>query len=362
MAPDVTASDAAASGGNSGSGVIPPDWSVYAAPVNALLLAAEQFGAKRADLLDRIGLDASSLSDPEARIALTQYFHLFKLAEKLTGNSDIALYAGRIGYLGGLNLQLYMATICHTFRDYLNLMPSVLKMWGDIGEVKIKAAGDMIRLEWLPLADATTSDRYLTDAVLAASAAIVDSLCLLPVPVRRAEVTYAQPANTDVLGQLFGAEIEFEADISCLYFARQSLDFPLVQQNYQGSPGGRGSLVPFADLFDGKDPSDKFWSRLRQSIVRLLPLGDLSMSGVASDMNMSARTFQRHMQQRGTCFRDEVKDIRSQLAVRYLADPNISVTDAAFLLGYSDQGAFSNAFKSWHGCAPSDFRVKTLLA
>ena len=347
---------------SSNSEGIPRDWSVYAAPINALLLAAEQLGASRRELLDRSGINAALLSDPESRIALVQYFNLFGLAEELTGNSDIALYAGRIGYLGGLNLQLYMATICHRFRDYLNLMPSVLKMWGDIGEVKIQAAGDLIRLEWHPLVSATTSDRYLSDAVLAASAAIVDSLCIMPVPVRRAAVTYAEPAETDLLHRLFGDGIEFDSDVSCLYFDRLSLDFPLVQQNYQGAQGARGGLVPFADLFDGKDPSDKFWSRLRQSIVRLLPLGDLCMMGVASDMTMSARTLQRHLQQRGTCFRDEVKDIRSQLAIRYLADPNISVTDIAFLLGYSDQGAFSNAFKSWHSCAPSEFRIKAILA
>ncbi len=341
------------------SAAIPSDWSVYAASINSLLLAAEQLGAPRSDLLVGSGIDETLLSAPENRISLGQYFKLFRTAEQLTGNSDIALYAGRVGYLAGLNLQLYMATICHSFRDYLNLMPSVLKMWGDIGEVKITAAGDLIRLEWRPLVTATSNDRFLTDAMLAASAAIVDSLCVMPVPVRSAALTYAKPANTEFLQQLFGNTIEFGADVSCLYFDRSSLDFPLVKQNYQGAQGG---LVPFADLFDGKDPSDKFWSRLRQSIVGLLPLGDLSMKDVSSDMNMSSRSLQRHLQQRGTCFRDEVKDIRSQLAVRYLADPSISVTDTAFLLGYSDQGAFSNAFKSWHSCAPSEFRVKATLA
>ncbi len=335
------------------------DWTVYAAPVNSLLLAAEQLGAARADLIDAAALTGAALADPENRIPVSHYFKLFEAAERMTGDPDIGLYAGRISYLTGLNLQLYMATICHTFRDYLNLMPSVLKMWGDIGEVKIRAEGDLIRLEWLPLAPATGVQRYLTDIMLSASALIVDSLCVMPIPARRVYVTYERPDDIELLEKMLGSDIAFGQSVSCLYFDRISLSYPLVQQNYRRADGG---TIPFADLFDGKDPSDKFWSRLRQSIVRLLPLGDLSMSGVASDMNMSARTLQRHLQQRGTCFRDEVKDIRSQLAVRYLADPNVSVTDTAFLLGYSDQGAFSNAFKSWHACAPTDFRAKARLA
>jgi len=28
------------------------------------------------------------------------------------------------------------------------------------------------------------------------------------------------------------------------------------------------------------------------------------------------------------------------------------------LLGYSDQASFSNAFKTWRGCAPSEYRQR----
>lgn len=327
--------------------------------MNSLLLAAEQLGARRKELLYAARLDADWLLDPEHRIPVETYFDLFHAAEQATGSADIGLYAGRISYLTGLNLQLYMATICHTFRDYLNLMPSVLKMWGDIGEVKIKADGEFIRLEWRPLEPATGTKRYLTDVMLSASAMIVDSLCVLPNPVLEASVTYSRPTELEMLKRMLGPNIAFGAETSCLYFARASLKYPLVQQNYRRAQGG---VIPFADLFDGKDPSDKFWSRMRQSIVRLLPLGDLSIGAVAADMNMSSRTLQRHLRQRDSNFRHEVRDIRSQLAVRYLNDPTVSVTDTAFLLGYSDQAAFSTAFKSWHACAPSDYREKIGMA
>lgn len=327
--------------------------------MNSLLLAAEQLGAGKSELVAASKLDAVALENPENRIPVADYFRLFAAAEYATGCADIGLYAGRISYLTGLNLQLYMATICHTFRDYLNLMPSVLKMWGDIGEVKIVADGPFIRLEWRPLEPATGAQRYLTDVMLAASAMIVDSLCAMPNPVLRAQVTYSKPEDTSLLTKMLGADIEFGSDLSCLYFDRASLKLPLVQQNYRRAEGG---VIPFADLFDGKDPSDKFWSRLRQSIVRLLPLGDLSISAVADEMNMSSRSLQRHLQQRETSFRDEVRSIRSELAVRYLGDPSLTVTDTAFLLGYSDQGAFSSAFKNWHAYAPSDYREKHGLA
>ena len=46
------------------------------------------------------------------------------------------------------------------------------------------------------------------------------------------------------------------------------------------------------------------------------------------------------------------------MALRYLADDRLGITEIAFLLGYADQGSFSSALKSWQGVSPRDFRRK----
>lgn len=331
------------------------EWSVFAAPVNAVLLAGEQHGVKRSLLLAAVGLSEAALAAPDSRVSVKTYLDLARRAVAAVEDPDLALLSGRISFLSGLNLQIYMTTICHTFRDYLNLMPSVLKLWGDIGEVKISADGDFIRLEWHPLDPETGRDRFLSDSMLYASSLIVDSLCLLPVPVLKARFTYAEPADKIALRRAFGNDLGFDAPISCLYFARESLGYPLAKQNYRAGPG---AAIPFSDLFDGKDPSDKFWARLRQAIVQRLPLGELSQGDVAADMNLSVRSLQRQLAERGTQFRQEVRAIREQLARRYLADQAVSITEAAFLLGYGDQSAFSTAFKGWTGQAPSEYQER----
>ena len=48
--------------------------------------------------------------------------------------------------------------------------------------------------------------------------------------------------------------------------------------------------------------------------------------------------------------------IRSELAQRYLGDKHLSFTDIALLLGYSEQSAFTRAFKRWFGVTPRDFK------
>ena len=335
-----------------------PSWSVYSAAINTVSLAAEQFGAKRDALLASAGIDAVKLETAENTYPVATYFKLFEMAEQVTKNPDIGLAAGRISYLSGLNLQLYMATICHSFRDYLNRIPSTLKLWGDVGEVHIRPDGDYLRLEWQPLMPSTEQGRYMSDAILAASAGIVDSLCFLPVKVRKAHFTYAKPKDISGLTDVFGRNLSFEEPVSCLFLDRECLNYQLVEQNYK-LPGG--ASLPFSGLFDGKDPSDKFWPRLRQVIVRRLPHGELNIDTVASDMNISPRTLQRRLAEHKSSFTAEVKKTRSELAERYLADESLSITDVAFLLGFNDQGAFSNAFKQWHGVSPSSFQQSAVF-
>ncbi len=333
--------------------VFEPDWSVHSATVQSVLLAAEQYGVKRLKLLAAANIEYPTLEVVDSTVPVSDYYRLFEVAMEMTKNPDIALAAGRISYLSSLNLQLYMTTICHSFRDYLNRMPSVVKLWGDVGEVNIRPEGDYLRLEWIPLVSSTGNSRFLSDVILSASAAIVDSLCFLPVKVRKAHFTYKKPQDIMQLTEVFGAALSFNEDVSCIYFDRACLNYALVEQNYKLQSG---AAIPFSGLFDGKDPGDKFWPRLRQAIVRRLPLGELKIEAVASDMKSSVRSLQRHLADRDSSFTTEVKNIRSELAMRYLDDETLSITDVAFLLGFNDQGAFSNAFKQWNGISPSSYQ------
>ena len=49
---------------------------------------------------------------------------------------------------------------------------------------------------------------------------------------------------------------------------------------------------------------------------------------------------------------------RQELALSYLGQRDLSLTDIAFLLGYQDQSAFTHAFKEWTGGTPGGYRDK----
>ncbi|MCY1013835.1 helix-turn-helix transcriptional regulator [Nannocystis pusilla] len=73
-------------------------------------------------------------------------------------------------------------------------------------------------------------------------------------------------------------------------------------------------------------------------------------------MGTSERTMQRRLRQAGTSFRDVVDDVRREAALAQLGRRDATVTDIAFMLGFSDLSAFSRAFRRWTGASPSEYR------
>ncbi|MBT5388313.1 MAG: AraC family transcriptional regulator [Porticoccaceae bacterium] len=335
--------------------LVDPNWSIYAAPINTLLQVAEQLGVDRNTLLLACGLDESELKIPERRFPVNSYFRLFQLAADTTNDPDFGLRVGRVTYLKGLNLQLYLSTVCECFRDYLNLIPSSLRLRGDIGQMAAYRTDDQVELRWEPLLPEIGRKRLICDEMLSASVGIFNSLCVMPVAVTKVSFTYSRPQDITKLEETFGRNLSFEQPYSSLFFSRQALDFPILKQDYQDGPDQKHR---FRELFEDNDPSDQLLATLKQSIVQYLPEGGVTIDKLASKLNISRRTLQRRLADRNTNFLHILQEVRSKVALRYLSDERLGITEIAFLLGYADQGSFSSAFKSWHGVSPRDYRRK----
>jgi AraC-like DNA-binding protein len=101
-------------------------------------------------------------------------------------------------------------------------------------------------------------------------------------------------------------------------------------------------------------------ARARVAIIDHLPDGEPSRKEVASELAMSERTLARRLSDRDYTFSSLVDEVRGQLAKEYLRQSRFSVTDVAFLLGFSDQSNFARAFKRWTTESPTEFRARAI--
>ena len=74
------------------------------------------------------------------------------------------------------------------------------------------------------------------------------------------------------------------------------------------------------------------------------------------------RTLSRRLADEGTTYADIVDQLRRSLALQYLKDDNMSLSQIAWLLGYEGSTSFNHAFKRWTGRSPSAVRNEKLVA
>ncbi len=96
--------------------------------------------------------------------------------------------------------------------------------------------------------------------------------------------------------------------------------------------------------------------KLEHLIVDLLPKGKAKAKIIAAELGITERTLVRNLAKSDTSFTEIHNRLRHELALRYLGQPELNLTQVSFLLGYANQSAFSAAFKRTTGIAPREMR------
>ena len=80
------------------------------------------------------------------------------------------------------------------------------------------------------------------------------------------------------------------------------------------------------------------------------------MDSVAAQLRLSRQALYRRLRAEGVTFEQLLDELRHKLALHYLSGKKASVTEVAYLVGFSDPAAFSRAFKRWTGKSPRAMR------
>ncbi|WP_369960332.1 helix-turn-helix transcriptional regulator [Pseudomonas benzenivorans] len=153
---------------------------------------------------------------------------------------------------------------------------------------------------------------------------------------------------------MFQAQLRFNAAHYALLFERADLDTPL--------PTANEALAQLHDRFAGEYLARFSESRVthlaRQVLCRQLPQGEPKREAVAQALHLSQRTLQRRLQEEGTSFQQLLDDTRRELAEQYLGQPNLTLLEIAYLLGFADPSNFFRAFRRWFARTPGEYRAR----
>jgi len=329
---------------------------VYASSLTILAKLSDALDLPFETLANKAGIDISLLNTPEASLSTEKYFRLHKEIWQQTGNDDFGLLCGRIYYMENFHLFMSIASASNTFREWINQLPDMIPNLRELVKIEVKLKGEHLVLEFHFNSPSNLKRCLIADSLLASASMFMDGFCMLPVRPVRVDFTYPQPSDTRMLNDLFRAPLNFNQPVSAIYYHKSILDLPQLRVSTSLYDNVKEELDEFLSHFSWEH--DAFTANLYSIIRRQLPKGSCTLNTVAEKLNMSSRTLQLRLQDRGTQFRYFLQQVKSSLAAKYLMDKNVNIIDIALMLGYRDPKSFSTAFKSWHNCTPSEFRKK----
>jgi len=156
--------------------------------------------------------------------------------------------------------------------------------------------------------------------------------------------------------KLLRCAVKTGADVDEIVFSRESGEYPIVTADpYLNQLCVRLCEETLARL--GKKTSP-LKVKVENAIAVLLPHGEMHFDAVAAELGMSGRTLARRLASEGHSFSKILDGLRSALARRYLAESEMSISEIAWLLGYSEVANFTHAFHRWTGTNPRTERAK----
>lgn len=157
--------------------------------------------------------------------------------------------------------------------------------------------------------------------------------------------------------KVLGCAVKTGADVDEIVFPGVSAEYPIVTADpYLNRLCVRVCEETLARLGEKTSPLK---IRVENTIAPLLLHREVHIGVVAARLGMGQRTLARRLAAEGHSFSGVLNGLRRSLAHRYLAESNMPISEIAWLLGYSQVGAFTNAFRRWTGTNPRNARAKT---
>jgi len=163
---------------------------------------------------------------------------------------------------------------------------------------------------------------------------------------------HKKPLCEKPLEDYFRSEIVFDAGSNSITFSNTDVDKLLSSSNRQLVLMHDEVLMKYLIEIKKGDLVEQ----IKSIIIDRLADGNVSDTIVAQEINMSVRSMQRKLKAMETSFRIIFSDVREMVAIHHIKNPANNMTDVAFLIGFSEQSAFSRAFKQWTGLSPLKYR------
>ncbi len=326
---------------------------IDAAAVLGHFRALAAFGASRASLEETLGFSEKDLEVIDTRVP---FLNNLKMIEK-----GVALLGADVPLRLGTQITLERLGVCgHIFRNCENVAEVVdqfvryQRILYAVSDFKTSGSGNTFRIEHsIKIPTYNSYNRMTVELAFSSIVTVLRELVqedLTPLEIR---FSYPKPDDLEIYQKILCSPLRFHQDKDVMVFRREDLKTVIPRsQSY--------IKEIMAQHADGLMRELEEWTGFKNEVMKLaienLPKGTVDIEMIAGRLNMSRWTLTRKLKKEGLTFQALMNGLKKDIALNYLENNNLSITEIAFLLGYSEVSAFRRAFKSWTGRSPTHFR------
>ena len=326
------------------------------AATTGLLDAITGAGGDADQILQQVALKRSVLANSNGFIAVSTFSRVLDEAARATADECFGLHFGERFDPKDIGALVYVVVHSPTIGVAIQNIERYLHLHNNAAHVSFSIEGDHGSFRYLPADGPIASGRQHNEysmAVVFKTFRVMLGSDWLPQEIR---FVHDAPVQASEHLRFFGCPVRFRCVSNALIVERDLGERCVATAD----PKLYRVLKQHVERILGDMPRENdLVAAVRRAIAQSIADGDTTLVRAAGTLAMTPRTLERRLKENGVIYRDLVTDTRRRFALEYLRDPNRTLTEVAFLLGYSEVSAFNRAFKRSTGSTPLQYREST---
>jgi AraC-like DNA-binding protein len=295
------------------------------------------------------GISRRQLSQDELVLPVASQYRFLELAAAEANDQLLGLHVAAEMDLRSIGLLFYLTGSARTVAEALENLARYSQTTNEALAVEISRRKDELILAIRHLQEFDELHRQFFELLALWFVRTLQKETNRDFTLSRVTFTHGRNADLREVHRLLRCPVDFAQGVDSWVLPQRVMDLPIVSGDSQLLK----ILTAHADdLLAERHSATGLQSVVANQLASLLPSGEARAAVVARQLGMSQRSLVRHLADEGTTFAEILEQLRRRLASRYLVDDRMSVQQTAWLLGYSEVGAFNHAYKRWTGTAP----------
>ena len=305
-------------------------------------------------LLRSVGLDPDEALDVTQMIEDDAYYDLLeRIAATMDDAFELPLKVAplmRPDDYGALGLAWKSAP---TIRSSLERVERYCRLWTDNLTYEIRNRETGIDFVVHRSGQRRLGMRLSNEATIASATSLIRQTSSPRFRPLAVSLKHAAPSSTSAHERYFGCPVRFASDDDALSISQDAL----ARSNRLADDGISRFLISHLEAeIESVGIDNPLEDLVRREVSRSLSEGVPGMVDVARRLAMSDRTLHRRLAEKNLTFKTLVDTTRRNVSENLLRTSRYTLTEVAFLTGFSEQSAFNRAFKRWTGRTPTAFR------